>query len=99
MCNISGPETVEPATLKCVLTCLKDGPQQALPPVNWAGLLSPIMRMSYGEDIQKLSLQLAIKQSTSSPSAVMFMASWLLSPLYDSLPVRINQAMSVRVCN
>ena len=59
LCHISyiflGPDTVPQVHLEAVLRALVDGPTHALPPLNWAGVLSPILRMTYGKCPASLS--------------------------------------------
>ena len=42
---------------------------------------------STGEKIQTLCLQLAVRQCTSSPTAALFLSSWITPPLYNTLTV------------
>ena len=44
-----GPEAVDPDRLLLMLNSLLRGPEQVLPPVNWAGVLSPFMKLGFGE--------------------------------------------------
>ena len=37
-----------------VLESLVSGPQVALPPVNWASVLSPLMRAKFGKENQRI---------------------------------------------
>jgi hypothetical protein len=41
-----------------------------------------------GDEVQRLCLQLAVHQSVNSPTAVMFLSSWMTAPLYNTLNVR-----------
>ncbi|CAL1526989.1 unnamed protein product, partial [Lymnaea stagnalis] len=59
--------------------------KSTLPPVNWAVMLSPFMRINYGDEIKTLCLQVASAQMQSSLSASLFISSWITPPLYSSL--------------
>ncbi|CAG5124711.1 unnamed protein product, partial [Candidula unifasciata] len=78
-----GPESVDPRSVVAALESLKL--KAVLPPLNWTALLSPFMRVNFGEKVKALSLQIAASQMASSPSATMFMSSWLTPPLFTSL--------------
>ncbi|KAK3602758.1 hypothetical protein CHS0354_027755 [Potamilus streckersoni] len=81
-----GPEGVPCEQVKVILTALsKSAYQRALPPLNWAGLLSPLMRLNFGEEVKQLCLQIAVSQSTSAPTAAMFLSSWITPPLFNTL--------------
>ncbi len=78
---------MESAHISVILGALKKGPSQPLPPLNWAGLLSPILKMNLGPDIEEKLVCLAINQSPSAPTAAMFVTSLMMSPLWDCLQV------------
>ena len=62
---LTGPEAVRSEWLLLVLTSLVEGAtSQCLPPVNWAGVLSPIMRMSYGESSWRISESGDLEEAT-----------------------------------
>ncbi|KAI8777847.1 focadhesin, partial [Biomphalaria glabrata] len=69
-----------------------------LPPVNWAIMLSPYMRNnSYGDEVRANILQVAISQ-IQSPSAVVFISSWLTPPLYASLQLSCKTVLHLHMC-
>ncbi|XP_041369730.1 focadhesin-like [Gigantopelta aegis] len=80
-----GPEFVPKEHVKVVLTALLEEVKQVMPPLNWAGVLSPFMRLDFGVDVQCLSLRLAVVQSSSSVTAAMFLSTWLTAPLINTL--------------
>ncbi|XP_060062505.1 focadhesin-like, partial [Ylistrum balloti] len=81
----AGAETIPKKQVKVALTSLQEEVEQALPPINWAGLLTPMMRMGFGDEVRHLSLKLAVKQSGSSPTAAMFLTTWMTLPLLSTL--------------
>ncbi|XP_050400636.1 focadhesin isoform X2 [Patella vulgata] len=81
-----GPETVTNQQLKIALSSLQDEVSRLLPPLNWVGVLSPIMRLEYEAKIKYLCLKLAISQCISAPTASTFLSSWMTPPLFESLP-------------
>ncbi|CAH3022453.1 unnamed protein product, partial [Porites evermanni] len=65
-----------------VLESLISGAEVTLPPVNWAAVLSPILRANFGEETSQLCIQFAVDQArtaTSSCGLSSFLSS-LLSP-------------------
>nr|XP_033465601.1 focadhesin [Epinephelus lanceolatus] len=81
-----GPEYASPALVKTALTPLASvGASFQYPPINWSAVLSPLMRLSFGEDVQHQCVVLAACQAQSSQSASLFLGSWLSPPLVHSL--------------
>uniref|UniRef100_A0A8C9XPL8 Focadhesin n=1 Tax=Sander lucioperca TaxID=283035 RepID=A0A8C9XPL8_SANLU len=81
-----GPEFAHPAMVKTALTPLASvGASFQYPPINWSAVLSPLMRLSFGEDVQHQCVVLAACQAQSSQSAGLFLGSWLSPPLVHSL--------------
>ncbi|KAM7365969.1 hypothetical protein PAMP_015444 [Pampus punctatissimus] len=81
-----GPEFAHPALVKTALTPLATvGSSFQYPPINWSAVLSPLMRLSFGEDVQHQCVVLAACQAQSSQSASLFLGSWLSPPLVHSL--------------
>uniref|UniRef100_A0A3B5A296 Focadhesin n=1 Tax=Stegastes partitus TaxID=144197 RepID=A0A3B5A296_9TELE len=81
-----GPEFSHPALVKTALTPLASvGASFQYPPINWSAVLSPLMRLSFGEDVQHQCVVLAACQAQSSQSAALFLGSWLSPPLVHSL--------------
>jgi len=68
-----------------VLESLVSGPQVALPPVNWASVLSPIMRAKFGEETSQLCIKLAVNQAQSSSSVSSFLSSLLAPAVFMGL--------------
>ncbi|KAK3097709.1 hypothetical protein FSP39_012361 [Pinctada imbricata] len=81
-----GPEFVPDDYVSTVLTALQSCTKRPLPPLNWTGVLSPLMRINYGDRVKDLTLRLGVQQSLSLQSAAMFLTAWMLPPLYTSLP-------------
>ncbi|XP_056156297.1 focadhesin [Lampris incognitus] len=75
-----------PGPVKTALAPLASvGASFQYPPINWSAVLSPLMRLNFGEDIQHQCLVLAACQAQSSQSASLFLGSWLSPPLVHSL--------------
>ncbi|XP_046905306.1 focadhesin isoform X3 [Hypomesus transpacificus] len=81
-----GPEVTFPELVKTALGPLAaEGKSFQYPPINWSAILSPLMRLNFGEEVQHLCMELAASQAQSSQSASLFLGSWLCSPLVYSL--------------
>ncbi|KAG2466847.1 FOCAD protein, partial [Polypterus senegalus] len=81
-----GPEFIQPHLVKVALGPLSSvGKSHQYPPVNWAAVLSPLIRLNFGEDVQQLCIELAVTQCQSSQTASMFLGMWLVPPLINSL--------------
>ncbi|XP_037832377.1 focadhesin isoform X2 [Kryptolebias marmoratus] len=84
-----GPEFSHPALVKTALTPLASvGLNFQFPPVNWSAVLSPLMRLGFGEDVQHQCVVLAASQAQSSRSASLFLGLWLSPPLVHSLSLQ-----------
>ncbi|XP_015264045.1 PREDICTED: focadhesin [Gekko japonicus] len=84
-----GPELVPPHLVKVALAPIAlTGEDYQYPPVNWASVLSPLMRLNFGEEIQQLCIQIAVTQSQSSQNAAMLLGMWVAPPLVYSLNVQ-----------
>ncbi|XP_061524967.1 focadhesin isoform X1 [Phycodurus eques] len=81
-----GPEFAHPSVVETALKPLASvGAAVQYPPVNWSAILSPLMRLSFGEEVQHQCVALAAAQAQYSQSASLFLGSWLSSPLVYSL--------------
>ncbi|XP_056225710.1 focadhesin isoform X1 [Seriola aureovittata] len=81
-----GRESSAPAVVRTALTPLASvGASFQYPPINWSAVLSPLMRLSFGEEVQHQCVVLAASQAQSSQSASLFLGSWLSPPLVHSL--------------
>ncbi|XP_061664812.1 focadhesin isoform X2 [Syngnathoides biaculeatus] len=81
-----GPEFAHPSVVETALKPLVSvGTAVQYPPVNWSAILSPLMRLSFGEEVQHQCVALAAAQAQYSQSASLFLGSWLSSPLVYSL--------------
>ncbi|XP_075682044.1 focadhesin isoform X2 [Rhinoderma darwinii] len=81
-----GPETIPPALVKvCVSSIAAAADNYQYPPVNWASILAPLMRLNFGEEIQKLCVQIAVTQAQTSPNATVLLGMWVVPPLVYSL--------------
>ncbi|XP_054914412.1 focadhesin isoform X2 [Poeciliopsis prolifica] len=81
-----GPEFSPSALVQAALTSMASvGAGFQFPPVNWSTVLSPLMRLSFGEGVQHQCVVLAASQAQSSQSASLFLGSWLSPPLVHSL--------------
>ncbi|MBN3321520.1 FOCAD protein, partial [Atractosteus spatula] len=84
-----GPEHLHPKLVNVVLGPLASvGSSFQYPPVNWGGILSPLMRLNFGEEIQHHCIDVAVTQCQSSQSASMFLGMWLIPPLVNSLNLK-----------
>ncbi|XP_067665779.1 focadhesin-like [Haliotis asinina] len=86
-----GPEVIPPEYVKVALTAIQEDVKQVLPPVNWAGVLSPFMRVNFGASVRCLCFKMAVSQSLSAPTAAMFISSWLTPPLFNSLDAECKE--------
>ncbi|GFO34269.1 focadhesin [Plakobranchus ocellatus] len=67
--------------------------KRSLPPLDWASILLPFMRINHTESVRTLSLQVAASQMSGSPSASSFISSWLTAPLFHSLTITSQAAL------
>lgn len=52
--TFSGPESIPKDLVQIALTSLQEEVTRVLPPINWAGLLTPLMRNNFGKTIFSL---------------------------------------------
>uniref|UniRef100_A0A4W3ICI6 Focadhesin n=1 Tax=Callorhinchus milii TaxID=7868 RepID=A0A4W3ICI6_CALMI len=91
-----GPESFPPQMMKVLLGPIAAcGNSYQYPPVNWAAILSPLMRLNFGEGIQRGCTEIAVTQAQTSQSAAMFLGMWLAPPLVHSLNMRKYLSTSV----
>ncbi|XP_038626498.1 focadhesin isoform X1 [Tachyglossus aculeatus] len=84
-----GPESVPTSCVKTVMKPIVTvGKSYQYPPVNWASLLSPLLRLNFGEEVQLLCIQLMVTQAQSSQNAAMLLGMWVIPPLVYSLSVK-----------
>nr|XP_056704217.1 focadhesin isoform X1 [Euleptes europaea] len=87
-----GPELFPPHLVKVALAPIAlTGESYQYPPVNWASVLSPLMRLNFGEEIQQLCIQIAVTQSPSSQNAAMLLGMWVAPPLVYSLNMQTKK--------
>ncbi|XP_032248224.1 focadhesin isoform X2 [Phoca vitulina] len=92
----SGPESVPPSLLKVVMKPIATvGESHQYPPVNWAALLSPLMRLNFGEEIQQLCLEIMVTQAPSSQNAAALLGLWVVPPLVHGLSLNIKKYLLV----
>ncbi|XP_053427642.1 focadhesin isoform X2 [Nycticebus coucang] len=93
-----GPECVPPSLLKVVMKPIAAvGESYQYPPVNWAAILSPLMRLNFGEEIQQLCLEIMVTQAPSSQNAAALLGSWVIPPLIHGLSLNIKKYLLVSV--
>ncbi|XP_063107952.1 focadhesin isoform X2 [Cavia porcellus] len=93
-----GPEAVPPSLLKIVMKPIATvGESYQYPPANWAALLSPLMRLNFGEEVQQLCLEIMVTQAQTSPSAAALLGLWVMPPLINGLSVNIKKYLLVSV--
>nr|XP_035938529.1 focadhesin isoform X3 [Halichoerus grypus] len=91
-----GPESVPPSLLKVVMKPIATvGESHQYPPVNWAALLSPLMRLNFGEEIQQLCLEIMVTQAPSSQNAAALLGLWVVPPLVHGLSLNIKKYLLV----
>ncbi|XP_032155967.1 focadhesin isoform X3 [Sapajus apella] len=91
-----GPESVPPSLLKVVMKPIATvGESYQYPPVNWAALLSPLMRLNFGEEIQQLCLEIMVTQAQSSQNAAALLGLWVTPPLIHSLSLNIKRYLLI----
>ncbi|KAJ1218515.1 hypothetical protein NDU88_006093 [Pleurodeles waltl] len=87
-----GPESFPCYQVKVPMEALaRCGESYQYPPVNWASILSPLMRLNFGEDIQQHCIELGVTQAQSSQNAAMFLGMWVSPPLVYSLVMKIRK--------
>uniref|UniRef100_A0A8C8BKC3 Focadhesin n=1 Tax=Otus sunia TaxID=257818 RepID=A0A8C8BKC3_9STRI len=87
-----GPESVPPELVKVALAPIAlVGESHQYPPVNWASILSPLMRLNFGDEVKHLCLQLAVTQAQSSQNATMLLGMWVAPPLVYSLSMKTQE--------
>ncbi|XP_053061017.1 focadhesin isoform X3 [Acinonyx jubatus] len=91
-----GPESVPPSLLKVVMKPIAAvGESYQFPPVSWAALLSPLMRLNFGEEIQQLCLEIMVTQAQSSQNAAALLGLWVMPPLIHSLSLNVKKYLLV----
>uniref|UniRef100_A0A669Q9U2 Focadhesin n=1 Tax=Phasianus colchicus TaxID=9054 RepID=A0A669Q9U2_PHACC len=87
-----GPESVPAQLVKVALAPIAVvGGSHQYPPVNWASVLSPLMRLNFGDEIKYLCLELATTQAQSSQNAAMLLGMWVAPPLVYSLSTKTQK--------
>ncbi|KAF7244676.1 Focadhesin [Varanus komodoensis] len=87
-----GPEQVHPHLVKVVMAPIAlIGESYQYPPVNWASILSPILRLNFGEELQQLCLEVAATQAQSSQNAAILLGMWVAPPLVYSLSIKTKR--------
>ncbi|XP_042660532.1 focadhesin isoform X2 [Tyto alba] len=90
-----GPESVPAELVKVALAPIAVvGESHQYPPVNWASILSPLMRLNFGDEVKHLCLQLAVTQAQSSQTAAMLLGMWVVPPLFYSLSIKTQKYLS-----
>ncbi|KAM6109695.1 focadhesin isoform 2-T2 [Phoenicopterus ruber ruber] len=92
----TGPESVPTELVKVALAPIAlVGESHQYPPVNWASILSPLMRLNFGDEVKHLCLQLAVTQAQSSQNAAMLLGMWVAPPLVYSLSMKTQKYLFV----
>ncbi|XP_074877858.1 focadhesin isoform X2 [Buteo buteo] len=87
-----GPESVPAELVKIALAPIAlVGESHQYPPVNWASILSPLMRLNFGDEVKHLCLQLAVTQAQSSQNAAILLGMWVAPPLVYSLSMKTQK--------
>uniref|UniRef100_A0A452FXM9 Focadhesin n=1 Tax=Capra hircus TaxID=9925 RepID=A0A452FXM9_CAPHI len=93
-----GPESVPPSLLKVVMKPIATvGENHQYPPVNWAALLSPLMRLNFGDEIQQLCLEIMVTQAQSSQNVTALLGMWVMPPLIHGLSLNIKKYLLLSV--
>uniref|UniRef100_A0A8C5TYQ5 Focadhesin n=1 Tax=Malurus cyaneus samueli TaxID=2593467 RepID=A0A8C5TYQ5_9PASS len=91
-----GPESVPAELVKVALAPIASvGESHQYPPVNWASILSPLMRLDFGDEVKHLCLELAVTQAQSSQNAAMLLGMWVAPPLIYSLSKYLFMSLSL----
>uniref|UniRef100_A0A8C3SMM6 Focadhesin n=1 Tax=Chelydra serpentina TaxID=8475 RepID=A0A8C3SMM6_CHESE len=91
-CSVAGPESIPPHLVKVALASIAlIGESYQYPPVNWASVLSPLMRLNFGEEIQQLCIKLTVTQAQSSQNAAMLLGMWIVPPLVYGLSMKTRK--------
>uniref|UniRef100_A0AAY4E382 Focadhesin n=1 Tax=Denticeps clupeoides TaxID=299321 RepID=A0AAY4E382_9TELE len=89
-----GPEFTSPELAKVALASLAFvGRSFQYPPVNWSAVLSPLMKLNFGAEVQHHCIELAAMQAQSSQSASLFLGVWLVPPLVHTLSLRTRRLL------
>ncbi|KAF7647416.1 hypothetical protein LDENG_00172290, partial [Lucifuga dentata] len=81
-----GPELICPSLVQNALAPLASvGASFQYPPINWNAVLSPLMRLGFGVNVQHQCIVLAAGQAQTSQNASLFLGSWLSPPLVHTL--------------
>ncbi|KAM8960539.1 focadhesin [Pelodytes ibericus] len=84
-----GPESLPPPLVKvCASSVAVTANEHQYPPVNWASMLAPLMRLNFGKEIQKLCIQIAVTQAQTSQNAAVLLGMWVVPPLVYSLSTK-----------
>ncbi|NXB40090.1 FOCAD protein, partial [Eulacestoma nigropectus] len=87
-----GPESVPAELVKVALAPIAlVGESHQYPPVNWASILSPLMRLDFGDEVKHICLELAVTQAQSSQNAAMLLGMWVAPPLIYSLSMKTQK--------
>uniref|UniRef100_A0A670KBC2 Focadhesin n=1 Tax=Podarcis muralis TaxID=64176 RepID=A0A670KBC2_PODMU len=87
-----GPEQIRPHLVKAAMAPIAlNGASYQYPPVNWASILSPLLRLNFGVEIQQLCLEVAVTQAQSSQNAAMLLGMWVAPPLVCSLSAQAKR--------
>ena len=79
-------QQVDANVINIAMTSLTRGSRQLpLPPLNWAQLLAPVVRLQLNYDVERTCLQLALQLARSSTSACKFVTSWTKPAQFESL--------------
>ncbi|XP_068830027.1 focadhesin isoform X3 [Capricornis sumatraensis] len=93
-----GPESVPPSLLKVVMKPIATvGENHQYPPVNWAALLSPLMRLNFGDETQQLCLEIMVTQAQSSQNVTALLGMWVMPPLIHGLSLNIKKYLLLSV--
>uniref|UniRef100_A0A8C3V4K5 Focadhesin n=1 Tax=Catharus ustulatus TaxID=91951 RepID=A0A8C3V4K5_CATUS len=91
-----GPESVPAELVKAALAPIAlVGESHQYPPVNWASILSPLMRLDFGHEVKHLCLELVVTQAQSSQNAAMLLGMWVAPPLIYSLSKYLFMSLSL----
>ncbi|KAM6303675.1 focadhesin isoform 2-T2 [Podargus strigoides] len=87
-----GPECVPTELVKVALAPIAVvGESHQYPPVNWSSILSPLMRLNFGDEVKHLCLQLAVTQAQSSQNAAVLLGMWVVPPLVYNLSMKTQK--------
>lgn len=77
--------TYSSPAVKSIVSGLIAPSATTLPPVNWALVLSPLMKLGFGQETRRLCLSFAILNASSSVTLPTWLISWMNPSVFQTL--------------